>query len=352
MRYIVFGSGGIGSALGGMLVHNGMEAVLVARPAHRDAISKAGLLISSSEGETAGELRIDVPAVASLDELDRTGDDCVLLTVKTQDTPKALEKLSGWADPQTPIACLQNGVRNEAMAMARFSRVVAGLVNFNANFLSPGRIERTLWNTIGLGLYPEGLDPLVEEIAADLKRACFDVHLHPHIMRAKWGKLVANLNNSTNAITDRHLQKALSEPEHRRFMAEVMAEGILVLDRAGIELDDGGVFDARSMVESLRRPSAKDNVKENVLAVKAEGESYPSTWQDLALGRKETEVRFFNGEIVGLAASLGMATPYNSVLLEVAERMAIAGEKPGRHTLEELKAMVSTRKDETGEGRN
>jgi 2-dehydropantoate 2-reductase len=341
MRYLVFGSGGIGSALGGMLSKSGKQVLLVARPAHVRAIAESGLIISSPQGE----LRIPVPVISDLNQFVPSEADCILLTVKTQDTPTALAKLASLVNRHTPIVCLQNGVRNEAMVADRFSCVIGGMVNFNANFLSPGRIERTIWNIIGLGLYPEGLDQRVEKISSDLKEAGFDVFCHPRIMRSKWGKLIANLNNSTNAITDRYLQQALSIPEHRQFMADVMAEGIEVTDKAGIELDDGGLFDARAMVESLRRPPSADPAS----TVTSQDRSYPSTWQDLMLGRKQTEARFFNGEIVGLGAAHGIVTPFNGVLLEVIERMALAQEKPGRYTLEELKAMVEARKQEYAE---
>src|SRR5438552_18640353 len=115
MRYIVYGSGGIGSALGGMLAHSGRNALLVARPSHAKAISESGLVISMPKEE----LRIRVPAVSGLEEILPTDEDCILLTVKTQDTPEALSQLEGRMGPKTPIVCLQNGVRNEPLAAAQ-----------------------------------------------------------------------------------------------------------------------------------------------------------------------------------------------------------------------------------------
>lgn len=338
MRFIVFGAGGIGSALGGMLAHSGHTTLLVARPEHAQAINERGLVIADSKGE----LRVDVAAVSSLDEVVPLLDDIILLTVKTFHTPTALQQLSAWTGSSIPVVCLQNGVRNEAMTQAYFVSVIGGLVHFNANYLSPGRIERPLWNTIGLGLYPEGVNELVETVAAALTTAGFKVHRHPFIMRSKWGKLIANLNNATNAITDTYLQRSFALPEYRQFVAEVMTEGITVVDRAGITLDDGGIFDVREMVKSLRKPPDQDR---NWLLPEGE-RSYPSTWQDLMLGRGQTEVRFFNGEIIGLGAAHGIPTPYNSVLLRVIESMERAGEKPGRYSLAELIEMVEEQKRE------
>ena len=44
--------------------------------------------------------------------------------------------------------------------------------------------------------------------------------------------------------------------------------------------------------------------------------------------------------MVILGRSLGVKTPYNEVLWEVAEKMAVNGEKPGKYTAEDLLRMV------------
>ncbi len=335
MRYIVLGAGAIGSALGGMLSHTGREAVLVGRPHHTASILQNGLVITHADRE----INVSVPIVNTLSLLAPSVQDVILLTVKTQDTPTALAQIKAWTDLDLPIVCLQNGVRNEELAKEEFSQVIAALVNFNATFITPGRIQRTLWNVVGLGLYPQGINSLVENIAQDLQQAGFELHCREEIMRAKWGKLIANLNNATNAITNNSLQQALANDEHRLFMAEVMAEGVRVVEQVGIALDDGGLFDVRAMINAFYQPS----LAKQPLPVPAEEHSYPSTWQDLLLGRKRTEASFFNGEIIKLAQPLGLNTPYNSTLLNLIETMAAKGEKPGRYNLADLKAMVSAR---------
>lgn len=342
MRYIVLGAGAVGSALGGMLAHHHREAVLIGRPAHVQAIQQHGLIILSP----TERWQISLPAYCSLAEVLPTPTDCILLTVKSQDTTAALTEILTWAkqykiDPtQLPIVCLQNGVRNEAMVAAQFKTVIGALVHFNANFLSPGQIERPLWNIIALGNYaatPEAqADLLLTTLVADFTGAGFQTTIHPHIMQAKWGKLLANLNNATNAITNTDLQRALTTPAHRQFMAAVMQEGIEIIDQTGIRLDDGGIFDARAMVVSLRTPPSQD-AKWTV----ATGQpSYPSTWQDLMLGRSSTEVEFFNGEIVTLAASLGRKAPYNQLLLTTIREMVAKKARPGYYTLAELQAQL------------
>jgi hypothetical protein len=44
----------------------------------------------------------------------------------------------------------------------------------------------------------------------------------------------------------------------------------------------------------------------------------------------------------------GVPTPYNSVLRRVANRMAVAGHKPGHYSVADLEAMVETERARAG----
>ncbi len=63
-----------------------------------------------------------------------------------------------------------------------------------------------------------------------------------------------------------------------------------------------------------------------------------SSWQSLQRGLGSIEADFLNGEIVRLGRLHGMPTPYNEVLQEVANAMAVRHEKPGKFSVEELEA--------------
>ena len=79
MRIIVFGAGAVGSLIGGRLHQSGADIVLVARPAHANAIGEGGLRIRTAKGTDV----VDVPAVSSLATLRPHPDDVVLITAKT-----------------------------------------------------------------------------------------------------------------------------------------------------------------------------------------------------------------------------------------------------------------------------
>ena len=66
----------------------------------------------------------------------------------------------------------------------------------------------------------------------------------------------------------------------------------------------------------------------------------PSTWQDLHLKRGRTEIEYFNGEIVRLGREHGVATPMNSLMVRVVDRMAREKMAPGAYTVAELRGML------------
>src|SRR5215207_7197961 len=111
MRYIIYGAGAIGGGIGGRLFEAGHDVVLICRGEHLEAIRRDGLLLRSPEGET----RLPVPAAGHPREIEFTPDDVVVLTMKTQDTERALLDLEAAGGSGLPVVCCQNGVENERL---------------------------------------------------------------------------------------------------------------------------------------------------------------------------------------------------------------------------------------------
>src|SRR5690349_1906309 len=82
MRFVVYGAGAIGGVVGARLFQSGHDVVLIARGAHYEAIRDHGLRIQSPiDDET-----FPIPVVDHPSKLTLTGDDVVLLAMKSQDT--------------------------------------------------------------------------------------------------------------------------------------------------------------------------------------------------------------------------------------------------------------------------
>jgi len=341
MRFIIHGAGSIGSLIGGRLAESGAEVVLIARHAHAAEINRNGLLIQSSAGD---RLIKNLNAVTHPREVTANGGDVIILTVKSSQTAASVQALRETFKEETPVVCMQNGVRNEEIAAGRFLRVYGGMLGISATYLEPGKIAHTRGELLSISNYPLGCDEMGFQIAARLEKAGFRTTTHESIMAVKWSKLILNLNNATFAIIDKHLQLGMATPAISNFMADVQEEGLRALDAAGISLEDPNnpidlkrqLSELRSVVEDPEKICAEANSP-------VEFRTYPSTWMDLKMKRGETESGYFNGEIILLGAKYHVPTPYNSTLFNVVETMAAKGAQPGLCDIEELAALIKKR---------
>ncbi len=341
MRFIIHGAGAVGSLVGGWLADSGAEVVLIARDAHADAVNQHGLHIKSVKGDRV----VKFSAVASPHQITPRADDVLFLTVKSSQTAASVQSLREVFPEETPIFCLQNGVRNEELAARRFLTVYGAMAGVSVTMISPGVISHTLNHLISLGNYPLGCDEFGLDIAAQLEKAGFRVTTHESIMAVKWSKLILNLHNATFSIINKHLQYGLASPAISRFMADVEEEGLHALEVAGISLaDTNNPIDFAKRLADLRNTT--EDTEKIALAEEMPFElrTYPSTWTDLKRKRGETEAGYFNGEIILLGEKYGVPTPYNSTLLNIVETMAVEGTEPGLYTIEELIDQVEQRR--------
>jgi len=330
-RYIICGAGAIGSILGARLQRSGQDVVLVARPAHVQAILRDGLHVRFLEEDCS----LEIKAVSDPADIRPNGSDRLLLSVKTQQTEAAAGRLAAVFPGKTPAISLQNAVRNEEILARHFQDVYGGLVDFSGTFVEPGRVVHTRNNLMAIGKFPQGLDPLAQSVAADLQHAGFQVEQSENVMAIKWWKLILNTTNALLAILDCWLQKALSDPEICSLMAAVFEESLRVVRKAGIKLE--APQGTPSLEVTIQKMKSGGIASEFILP--EDQRTYPSTWQDLRLQRGETEVDYLNGEIERLASRLGVSTPLNSFLLRTVTEMSHRKEPPGKYSTEQLKGI-------------
>ena len=100
----------------------------------------------------------------------------MLLAVKSQQTQAAIDDLATAAPPGTPVVSLQNGVANERSLLRRVAHVHGVCVMMPASHLRPGEVILHSANRPGLldvGRFPDGVDEVDEQVAADLVGAGF-----------------------------------------------------------------------------------------------------------------------------------------------------------------------------------
>ena len=320
MRYIIYGAGGIGGAIGARLFQHGYEVILICRGEHLHTIQSKGLTLKTP----AETLNLAVRAVGHPEEIAFTPSDVALLTMKSQDTEMALRDLERAGGRDLAIICGQNGVDNERLAIRRFVRVYGMVVWMPATYLEPGLVlnhAEPVGGILDAGCYPNGVDSLITQVTQDLTTCGFSAVPDHNIMRWKYTKLLSNVRNAFQAACG-------FEARSRKIIRALRAEALACYQAAGIEFVPEDELQAR--------------VRSQIKLADIEGHPRTggSSWQSLVRGLPTIEADFLNGEIVMLGRLHGIPTPCNALLQHVVNDMASTGRKPGGLTVEELERQL------------
>jgi len=322
----VLGAGAVGGYVAGMIAGHHLPITLLCRPAQKTALLEAGLSIRGPEG------RFHVPAT-DLDsegspengnELSVTTDpgkavrkaDLLFVCVKSQDTEDLLRSVAPHITSQTSVVLLQNGVRNKALVEEYLPEnpCLEAVVLFNSLYLKPGEV--TLTATESVIFDSEAREtPAAQAASGLLQTAGISTRFHPNVRGILWTKLVINLNNGLSALTGGTLFEGLRDRDTRHLGRSLMAEGIRVLETAGIALEPIPKVDPARLMWLLKTPGWFAALVMKLL-IKPYCDVQSSTWQSRVRGRP-TEVAYLNGEIVTLAAECGAEAPLNGKILEM-----------------------------------
>jgi 2-dehydropantoate 2-reductase len=310
MRFVIYGAGAIGGAVGARLHQSGHDVTLIARGAHLEAIQRDGLTLLTPVERVV----LPLPAVGEPGAVPWSGDEVVLLATKSQDTLAALTALRDSAGSAVPVVCLQNGVENERVALRLCDAVYGAVVMLPAAHLDAGAIEAygaEITGHIDVGRYPDGVDDRSRAICAALAGSHMESHAVADVMRLKYAKLLLNLTNAVGALF-------AASPQRDELGELVKEEGRRVLDAAGITYDAPEVTDIEAR---WRRWGVRD--------IDGRTRAGSSTWQSLARGTGAIETDYLNGEIVLQGRLHGVPTPLNQRLCVLAAEAARERRAPG-----------------------
>lgn len=309
MRIVVYGIGAVGGTVAARLALTGGEVIGIARGKMLAAIrANDGLKFSTAKGTELAKFK----CYEDPSEFELRHDDAILLTVKSQDTDGALERLRAAGAYRQPVVCAQNGVANERTSLRHFPNTYGMTVMMPAQYSTPGEVEafgQPKYGLFDVGRYPFGEDKFTSEFSGILMSAGFDCLSDPDVMKNKYGKLLINVGNVVGAAFG---------PDARfgQWYDAARKEAEEVYSAAGIAFGD---VDYNSPRRELMKASSIPGVER----------SGSSSLQSLLRGAGSIETDFLNGEIVLLGRLHGVSTPINATLCQVAWRMIHEGIKPG-----------------------
>ena len=215
------------------------------------------------------------------------------------------------------VVALQNGVENQRVLPRYFTKVIYGVVCFNAWRDGPGRVGHQRRGYIILGTPANDLQLEQREVAAIL-RLGLDCSLTNRLEDAVHCKLAVNLTNVLTTLVGFPNCPVRSFSEVARMSARVIWEGIQVLQAAGFkEHELGSIPSWNTIRTSARLPAIVIKVFYRFTVREELGMN--STSQDIFAGKATTELESLNGYMLTLAQKVGVPMPINQTIYEIAK---------------------------------
>ncbi|MFM6906049.1 MAG: 2-dehydropantoate 2-reductase [Acinetobacter tjernbergiae] len=310
MKICIYGAGSIGCYLGGRLAAAGYDIDFIVRPKIQQQLQTYGLTVSDYQGFkqtiAANRLQItDDPQIAAQADI-------ILVCVKSASTEQVASELKDILKKKTIIISFQNGLSNVGILKQILTDhiLLEGMVPFNVAALGNGIFHQ---GTDG-ALYVKKHDGLTE-LASAFQKANLEIKLESDMQAIQWAKLLLNLNNSINALSQLPLKQQLSIREYRQCLAIAQLEALNLLKIAKIKPAQLTPIPAQFIPTILKLPNTVFKiVSQKMLAIDPLARS--SMADDLSSGRK-TEIDWINGEVVNLAKQLKLTAPMNEKLIQL-----------------------------------
>lgn len=318
-RIAVLGAGANGASIGADLCGAGLDVVLIEQwPAHVERIRAEGLqIITAEETVTVRPRTMHLCEVATL----RERFDVVLMLMKAYDSRWAAQLIEPYLAEDGLIAGVQNGMTTETIAeVVGVQRTMGTVIEVSSTMSDPGIVHRHTgvaksWFAVGA---PGGGPAGREDEVGSLLRHSGTVQLAENISATKWMKLVSNSTLLVpSAILGLPMLDALHTPGMREIMLQAgqealavgMAAGHPVLPIFGLTADE--VADPDRVVEIML---------DKLFAGFVVPGATTTVLQDWRKSRR-SEAQDLNGHVAATGARLGIPTPMNSAVVNIALRI-------------------------------
>ena len=318
-RIAVLGAGANGASIGADLTAAGLNVTLIEQwPAHVERMREVGLTIDAPEGPLHVAPRtLHLCEVATV----RQPFDIVLLVMKAYDTRWATQLISPHLADDGIVVALQNGMTTHTVAdVVGARRTMGSVIEVSSTMVDPGRVTRHTGvpqSWFAVGALDGGPADRASDIAELLRHSGTVVEAED-IIPTKWMKLISN---SSLLVTSALLGLPMLDALHTEGMREVMiragqealdvgrALGHPVLPIFGLTADE--ISDEPRVVEIMLDKLFDGFVKPGATT---------TVLQDWRKSRR-SEAADLNGHVASEGARLGIPTPMNSRVVELALRV-------------------------------
>lgn len=324
-RIAILGAGCIGAYIAGSLLpsyrEQNKDLVIIGREKQQTSIKEQGLKVTDylgNKNHTLTNIEYVTNSQLTLAETPATAPvDILLLTVKCTAVKQAISDVKHLINPNTIIVTLQNGFGSEIPLIEALpdNKVLTGIVGFNVVEQSAGHYHR---GTEGEVIIEQHHSKSLQQLILMLNQHHIPSELSSHIKEIRWGKLLLNLNNAINALSNMPLKAQLETRDYRKLLANCMIETITLLKKANIKPAQLTKVSPTIVPYILKLPNwLFKRIANQMLAIDPLARS--SMWYDITQNRK-TEIDFINGAVVNLSKRLQLEAPFNLAVVEAVKK--------------------------------
>lgn len=326
---LVVGGGAIGGVTAAKLTGALRRvAVLDASRRHVERLRGEGLLLD----ELGEDRRVVIEAHADPGALGERFD-FALVTLKAAFHEAALPPLRE-RDAAECFVSLGNGLVQDRVAeLVGADRLIAGIVEWGATNLGPGRLAQTTRGPFVVGELDGPPRERTHRLAEALGPAA-EVRVSEDIRSQIWAKLLVNsVFSGLGAVAGQLYEEVVADPAGRELALAMWREGYEVGLAEGLTPDRVLGVDAAALADPERAGEAL------AVAMEGHGATKASMLQDLERG-VPTEVDAIDGAVVARGRRHGLATPLHARVVELIHAAERGERTPSPEALRELALTV------------
>lgn len=314
MRILIFGAGSTGCYIGAQCLSAGLSVDFLCRESIKKELqANEGIEITDYSGNVS---KAPLPRMHTT-LLNHRYDLC-LVTLKCHHLSNATLELEKLLEEGCELHFMQNGLYayHNIPALKESRLCQSGITPFNVVSLGQGRFHK---GTEGVLQLQQTIKS--RQLHRQLHNAGLEIELLEDIKPIVFGKLLLNLNNAINAISNRTLKEQLENRNLRKVLAAAMREYLNVCSHLEQEIEITSPVPPHYLPNILELPTWLFRiVAKKMLTIDPQARS--SMWEDIQEGKK-TEIDFLNGKVVQLAKEARIPCPVNEQIVTLIKQLEL-----------------------------
>jgi 2-dehydropantoate 2-reductase len=314
-KVLLVGAGAIGASVAAWTAPHHQELYIMDIGEVQEALKTTGITVYQIDEPDKSRVTVRVKTIDRVEELPDV--DIIILAVKNYALPAVAEMLKKALGDRPLIVSLANGTENQVILPRYFSKVIYGVISYNARRDQLVVIGYQKKGPLYIGTPDHTLMDELKMVQAILGTGCETI-IVDHLQDAVHSKIVMNLTNALDTLVGRGYCPVSNFTVYQKLLSQTLWEGVRVIKAAGYkEFKMGGLPSflllrlGAVMPAWVIRPIFKHKIKSMIIS---------SMTQDILLrGSGVSEIESLTGYMVRLAEKHHVQIPYNKTLYRLAK---------------------------------